>query len=710
MMGAKNLRQAEPSLKGEVPTVWTGGEARLMEFVCPALQIGVCPKSELHENSDDAKGMAGLALGKDLLVAYLPWYGRNFEDAVVLGQQVVDNGWLDIALHRTPVRKPIPVGWVPCTDCQEDNLGTNGLAAEGSLLIAGRPIAKFMWKGGDGSQEPLTILHKDRTPAILKSIDFKRRSDWTGGFLEYTLETPISVKPGDKLMGRHGNKGVVGAILPESEMPKLPEDESIPEALRGRTIDILLNPHGVISRMNLGQLMETHLGWLLRAGGYMHGDFLTSPFAADHPLAEPFSTSLDHDKVRDALSKTGLDRYGRVKLVLPDGKLTASPVVVGFQHIVRLKHVPETKSQARRGGIGATYSARTGQAIHGRSLGGGQRIGEMEEWALAAHGADHVISEMLGVKSSSDLAVNWQPGKNTESGSREKDGFSRMLEQWALAADWQPGRNGFADLMEDWFFAMMIGMDRTGDHVKLRLVEQREVLGRAGEIGEVMSPEGLVAAPSSPFRCCEGEESACGYRLLDGAGIAFPSTAGGKAGQSSALCLTDYLSHLNLKIAGRLVAKEGCYELPVRIYQTGEIEEPVRLTFKPAKSALYASAKWKGSTFHLYGQFSNKYGPGKNFSGDELLQGLLNPDLRRPAIGRMRIACPHHPSKPLGSVEPYQFVRRSMPGGLFDPEIFGHNTSRQGSGTAPRWGFIRLPRPVSHPFAAAKGADEQARE
>ena len=98
------------------------------------------------------------------------------------------------------------------------------------------------------------------------------------------------------------------------------------------------------------------------------------------------------------LKESGLDRFGRIQLILPDGGQTHSPVVVGFQHIVRLKQIPELKSQARRGGVGAVYSRSTGQAIHGRIIGGGQRVGEMEVWALAGHQADHILEELLGVK------------------------------------------------------------------------------------------------------------------------------------------------------------------------------------------------------------------------------------------------------------------------------------------------------------------------
>ena len=151
-----------------------------------------------------------------------------------------------------------------------------------------------------------------------------------GGILEYELEKRMPLRLGDKLMGRHGNKGVVGAIVSTDKMPRLPDAPSLPEAFRGRPIDILLNPHGVISRMNIGQLLETHVGWLLHTGKYAERDLLLDGVSADRPIGYPFAGNIDHNKVQDGFKKTGLDEtngirsattFGRHDLIAGDGWL-----------------------------------------------------------------------------------------------------------------------------------------------------------------------------------------------------------------------------------------------------------------------------------------------------------------------------------------------------------------------------------------------------
>ena len=369
MMGAKNLRQALPVAGRNAPIVKTGGEKSIIQLTSRLTELGICPPAQ-----DDT---GDLAVGVDLLVAYLPWYGMNFEDSIVVGQQVLDSGILDVAIQKR-VRRRFKAGWAPRSFGPFAVLEgiREGLAREGERLMAGSLIASVSW----GEMEPSLIRYNDRSPAVLTSIRFERPQEWMGGTLEYELEKRMPLRLGDKLMGRHGNKGVVGAIVSTDKMPRLPDAPSLPKAFRGRPIDILLNPHGVISRMNIGQLLETHVGWLLHAGKYAEQDLFLDGMSAERPIGYPFAGNIDHNKVQDGFTKTGLDETGRIRLLLPSGDMTLSPVVVGFQHIVRLRHMPELKAQARRGGLGALYSRKSGQAVQGRVRGGGQRVGEMEVW------------------------------------------------------------------------------------------------------------------------------------------------------------------------------------------------------------------------------------------------------------------------------------------------------------------------------------------
>ena len=231
MMGAKNLRQALPVAGRKAPIVKTGGEKSIIQLTSRLTELGICPSAQ-----DDTDA---LAMGVDLLVAYLPWYGMNFEDAIVVGQQVLDSDILDVAIQKR-VRRRFKAGWIPRSFERLTLLEglRDGLARPGERLTAGSLIARFSL----GTMESSLIRYNDRSPAVLKSIRFERPQEWMGGTLEYELEKRIPLGIGDKLMGRHGNKGVVGAIVLKDNMPRLPDDSSLPKALRGRPIDILLNP------------------------------------------------------------------------------------------------------------------------------------------------------------------------------------------------------------------------------------------------------------------------------------------------------------------------------------------------------------------------------------------------------------------------------------------------------------------------------------
>ena len=422
MMGAKNLRQTVPIQGREVPCVRTGGEKRIEALTNNLVDIGICPCTHQGEGVD-----RHLALGRDLLVAYLPWYGWNVDDAVVVGKHVVDEGWFTTTKSKHFRRRV------------KNNCRVVSIAAEGTELTTGSVIAELTTTDGRKTS-PIKIVYQDAEPATLKHIKCSipkldllkpiSLDKWARSYsIEYEIEKQISLGVGDKLMGRHGNKGVVGRV--EEHMPTLQD---------GTPIDILLNPHGVISRMNLGQLLETHIGWLLKHG--INTEKLVKDGAYSDKIGYPDRTLINHGEVQNELEKSGLDKLGRMKLKLPqtDGHAceTSEPVVVGYEHIVRLCHIPGLKAQARRGGGGKDYYAsKTGQAAHGRRVGGGQRLGEMEVWALNAYNADHILEELLGSKSDALLAKEWVPGNEPPTG-----------DFWS----------GFPHILRDWLFALLIDL------------------------------------------------------------------------------------------------------------------------------------------------------------------------------------------------------------------------------------------------------------
>ena len=444
MMGAKNLRQVLPPVEGrEAPAIKSGGETDILKFTERLTRIGVCPDAA-DENGE-------MALGRDLLVAYMPWYGWNMEDAIVISKRVVDEHLFDVAVTKR-VKKHVRPGWHPqgefksiidiskvlgdAKPSEVSSVSEEGLATKGETLKTGDVIVRLVSSTGQHVNE---IRYKDASPAVVKEIKFGQKQKWMSGTLEYVLEKHIPLGLGDKLMGRHGNKGVIGRIEEIDKMPCLPNDERLPKDFRGRKIDILLNPHGVISRMNIGQLLETHLGWLAHAGKCSMGDLMTDGCQAAE-IGIPAVGVIDHDKVQNQLEKTGLDRQGRIQLVLPNGDLTKSPVVVGFEHIVRLKHIPELKSQARGGGATCGYDSKTGQAVHGRVRGGGQRVGEMEVWALAGHQAEFNLAEMLGGKADAVWARDWLSGGKIGDAETE-EGFPRQMKDWLFAVGIDMSRN-----------------------------------------------------------------------------------------------------------------------------------------------------------------------------------------------------------------------------------------------------------------------------
>ena len=347
-----------------------------------------------------------LALGKDLLVAFMPWRGYNMDDAIVISSRLVEDDDLtsinikdfnvevrDTKLGPEQVTRDIP----NVSEHALRHLGEDGIVTVGSEVSAGDIlVGKITPKGEQelSSEERLlraifgekakdvrdtSVRMNGSTGKVVGVKIFTRdqghdlKADVLMQIRIYVAEMrKISV--GDKLAGRHGNKGVVSRILPVEDMPFMAD---------GTPVDILLSPMGVPSRMNLGQLFETHLGFAAKALGYK--------------VVTPSFNGIPGEVISEELKKAGYDEDGRVQLY--DG-LTGEPfnerTSVGVMHIIKLHHMVEDKIHARSTG---PYTMVTQQPLGGKAQNGGQRFGEMEVWALEAYGAATTLQEMLTIKS-----------------------------------------------------------------------------------------------------------------------------------------------------------------------------------------------------------------------------------------------------------------------------------------------------------------------
>ena len=347
-----------------------------------------------------------LALGKDLLVAFMPWRGYNMDDAIVISSRLVEDDELtsinikdyDVEVRETKLGPEQITRDIPnVSEHSLRHLGEDGIVTVGSEVSAGDIlVGKITPKGEQelSSEERLLRAIFGEKAKDVRDTSV-RMTGGTGKVIDvrvYTREQGHDLKAGvlmqvkiyvaemrkidvgDKLAGRHGNKGVVSRILPVEDMPFM-ED--------GTPVDILLSPMGVPSRMNLGQLFETHLGFAAKALGYK--------------VATPSFNGVPGDVISKELKKAGFDEDGRVQLY--DG-LTGEPfnerTSVGVMHMIKRHHMVEDKIHARSTG---PYTMVTQQPLGGKAQNGGQRFGEMEVWALEAYGAATTLQEMLTIKS-----------------------------------------------------------------------------------------------------------------------------------------------------------------------------------------------------------------------------------------------------------------------------------------------------------------------
>ncbi len=348
-----------------------------------------------------------LALGKDLLVAFMPWSGYNFEDSIVISRRLVEDDELTsvhisdymVEVRETKLGPEIVTRDIPNVSEESlRHLDENGIVTIGAEVKAGDIlVGKITPKGeqelsseerllraifGEKAKDVRDTSQRMSNGKHGKVVGVKVFSRENGHDLKAGVIMQIQVfvaqmrkiAVGDKLAGRHGNKGVIARIVPEEDMPFTEE---------GQPIDILLNPLGVPSRMNIGQLFETHLGMAAHTLGYK--------------VTTPTFNGVTIDTIKAELKKAGLPEDGKQQLIDGrTGEYFKERITVGMMHIIKLHHMVADKIHARSIG---PYTMVTQQPLGGKAQNGGQRFGEMEVWALEAYGAANTLQEMLTLKS-----------------------------------------------------------------------------------------------------------------------------------------------------------------------------------------------------------------------------------------------------------------------------------------------------------------------
>jgi DNA-directed RNA polymerase subunit beta len=455
LMGSNMQRQAVPLLEPEAPIVGTGMEERaardsgqvlvatragvvtsvtaerirveadsgeldeykLQKFVrsnqgtCinqrPIVDVGarVGVGEAIADSSSTDQGE--LALGRNVLVAFMSWEGGNYEDAIVISDRLVRDDLFtsihiekheiesrDTKLGPEEITRDIPnVGEESLKDLDEEGIVYIGAEVRPGDILVGKITPKgeteltaeerllraiFGEKAREVKDSSLRLPHGERGK-VVEVREFRRElnDDLQPGvnrLVRVSVAQKRKVSVGDKMAGRHGNKGVIAKILPAEDMPFLPD---------GTPVDIILNPLGVPSRMNIGQILETHLGWALHAKG--------------EKAATAVFDGASEQQIKAELIDAGLPEDG--KIVLHDGRTGEAfdrPITVGYIYMLKLHHLVEDKIHARSTG---PYSLITQQPLGGKAQFGGQRFGEMEVWALEAYGAANILQELLTVKS-----------------------------------------------------------------------------------------------------------------------------------------------------------------------------------------------------------------------------------------------------------------------------------------------------------------------
>src|SRR2546425_1240176 len=455
LMGSNMQRQAVPLLKPSAPLVGTGMEERTAR---DSGQVALSPADGVVESvtgeqivvRDEAGGLhtrrlrkyirtnqgtcftqrpivvrgqkvrrdqpladssstdAGeLALGQNVLVAFMSWEGGNFEDAILLCEKLVrDDTFTSIHIEKHEVEardtklgpeeitRDIPnVGEDSLRDLDENGIIRVGAEVKAGDILVGKITPKgeteltaeerllraiFGEKAREVKDSSLRLPAGEHGKVVDVAIFSRENNDellpGVNKLVRVSVAQKRKISVGDKMAGRHGNKGVIAKILPVEDMPYLPD---------GRPVDIVLNPLGVPSRMNIGQILETHLGWAAKVTGVK--------------IASPVFDGAREDAIKGALRGAGLPEDGKIQL--RDGRTGQAfdqRVTVGWIYVMKLHHLVEDKVHARSTG---PYSLITQQPLGGKAQFGGQRFGEMEVWALEAYGAAYILQELLTVKS-----------------------------------------------------------------------------------------------------------------------------------------------------------------------------------------------------------------------------------------------------------------------------------------------------------------------
>jgi DNA-directed RNA polymerase subunit beta len=456
LMGSNMMRQSVPLLQPEAPVVGTGVEFRaafdsqavvvakaagtvvsvtadhivverdegderdvyrLKKFLrsnqgtCinqrPIVDVGtrIAKDEVLADSSSTDRGE--MALGQNILVAFLPWEGGNYEDAIVISERLVKDDLFtsihiekheiearDTKLGPEEITRDIPnVGEESLRNLDEDGIIYEGAEVTPGDILVGKITPKgeteltaeerllraiFGEKAREVRDSSLRLPHGERGIVVdVRQFSRENGDELLPGvnrLVRVSVAQKRKIAVGDKMAGRHGNKGVIAKILPAEDMPFMPD---------GTPVDIVLNPLGVPSRMNIGQILETHLGWAMKVLGLQ--------------AATPVFDGASEEHITAALKQAGLATDG--KTVLYDGR-TGDPfdhrVTVGYIYMLKLHHLVEDKIHARSTG---PYSLITQQPLGGKAQFGGQRFGEMEVWALEAYGAANILQELLTVKS-----------------------------------------------------------------------------------------------------------------------------------------------------------------------------------------------------------------------------------------------------------------------------------------------------------------------
>ena len=372
-----------------------------------------------------------LALGKNLLVGYMPWDGYNFEDSIVISERLVKEDVLtsvhiaeheiearDTKLGEEEITRDIPnVAEEVLMDLDEMGIVRIGAEVSPGDYLVGKVTPKgeteltpeerllraiFGEKAREVRDTSLRVPHGERGKVIdVQILKRDEGADLPPGVnqkVRVYVAIQRKIQVGDKLSGRHGNKGVISKILPIEDMPYM-ED--------GTPLDIMLSPLGVPSRMNLGQILETHLGWAANQGWSEYkGDTKASKGAKPNTLVStPVFDGADEDEIHEILRNVNPNRDGQ-QMIDEDGKTKLydgrtgesfdSKITVGYAYILKLIHLVDEKIHARSTG---PYSMITQQPLGGKAQFGGQRFGEMEVWALEAYGASYALQELLTIKS-----------------------------------------------------------------------------------------------------------------------------------------------------------------------------------------------------------------------------------------------------------------------------------------------------------------------